>query len=104
MMPTRYGPAAEIAAVLGAAHRFGSWWRCVCPVHGSRTGTSATLALLDGERGLIAVCHAGCSRADIYDELRRRGLLPGGIDHRPAPTPKHTDARNDTARRIELAR
>jgi putative DNA primase/helicase len=104
MVPTRHGPAAKIAAVLGAAHRSGPWWRCLCPVHGSRTGTSATLALLDGERGLIVICHAGCSRADIHDELCRRGLLPGAIDHRPAPIPTRTEPRDDTARRIELAR
>jgi putative DNA primase/helicase len=98
------GTAAHIAAVLGSAHRSGPWWRCLCPVHGSRTGTSATLALLDGERGLISVCHAGCSRADIHDELRRRGLLPRAIDHRPAAILTRGDARDDTARRIELAR
>ena len=69
--------AAEIAAVLGAAGHSGEWWRCLCPVHGSRTGRSATLALSDGERGLIAVCHAGCDRSEVLDELRRRRLVAG---------------------------
>jgi hypothetical protein len=50
--------AAEIAARLGAAHRAGRFWRCLCPVHGSRTGRSATLALRDGDHGLIVKCFA----------------------------------------------
>jgi hypothetical protein len=40
--------AAEIAGALGAAQRSGQWWRCLCSVLGSRTGSSATLALIDG--------------------------------------------------------
>src|SRR5216684_2336954 len=64
--------AAEIAAGLGLAHRCGSWWRCRCPAHGSR---GATLALRDGDRGLIVYCHAGCRRRDILAGLRRLGLL-----------------------------
>jgi hypothetical protein len=46
--------AAQIARALGAARRSDKWWRCVCPMHGSRTGRSATLAPRDGDRGLIA--------------------------------------------------
>src|SRR5438309_8234399 len=76
--------AAEIAATLGRAQRFGAWWRCRCPVHGSR---GATLALRHGERGLIVVCHAGCSRRDIMAELRQRGLLGFGRADRPTPNP-----------------
>jgi hypothetical protein len=53
--------ADKIAMALGAAQRSGQWWRCICPVHGSRAGHSATLALRDGDRGLITVCHAECS-------------------------------------------
>ncbi|HEX3416239.1 MAG TPA: hypothetical protein VHT21_07525, partial [Stellaceae bacterium] len=64
--------AADIAVRLGSAHRSGRWWRCRCPVHGSR---GPTLALHDGERGLVVKCHAGCSREDIIAELRRRGLV-----------------------------
>jgi hypothetical protein len=89
--------AAEIARALGPAHRSGRWWRCRCPVHGSR---GSTLALRDGDRALVALCHAGCSRADILAELRRRGLLDG-IEDRPPSTPA---ARDDHARRIEIAR
>jgi hypothetical protein len=91
--------AANIARALGAAHRSGRWWRCICPVHGSRTGRSATLALQDGHCGLAVHCHAGCDPRDILAELRRRGLLDG-LKDRPRPTPT---ARDDGARRIEIA-
>lgn len=65
--------AAEIAASLGDARRSaGGWWRCRCPVHGS---AGASLALRDGERGLIARCWAGCQSHEVLAALRRRGLL-----------------------------
>src|SRR5215831_11138967 len=95
-------PAAEIAAALGGAQRSGQWWRCVCPVHGSRTGHSATLALRDGARSLIVHCHAGCEPAEILAELRRRGLLDGRCDAR-GTTQSALDCR-DHERRIENAR
>lgn len=99
--------AAEIAVALGGAHRSGAWWRCRCPVHRSR---GATLALRDGERGLIAVCHAGCDRREIIAALRRLGLI-GTAAHdvacRPDPASKQRRAEADAAdqrRRIDLAR
>src|SRR3954468_4512659 len=97
--------AADIAKTLGAAQRSGKWSRCQCPVHGSRTGDSATLALRDGKNGLIVVCHAGCRPADILAELRRRGLL-GALTSRDQPDKsiKRTTDRSDDARRIESAR
>jgi putative DNA primase/helicase len=64
--------AAKVAARLGGAHRSGAWWRCRCPVHGSR---GATLALRDGNRRLIVKCHAGCCREDILAALRRLELI-----------------------------
>jgi hypothetical protein len=67
--------AAEIASALGAAYRSGEWWRCRCPVHRSRTGRSASLALRDGDRGLIVHCHVGCDRGEILAELCRRGFV-----------------------------
>jgi hypothetical protein len=63
---------ADIAAALGSAYRSGEWWRCRCPVHGSR---GRTLAFRDGDRGLIVHCHAGCDCREILAELRRRGLI-----------------------------
>jgi putative DNA primase/helicase len=94
--------AAEIARALGAARRSGQWWRSICPVHGSRSGHSATLALREGARGLIVYCHAGCIPADILVELRRLGLLDSRDrpDHTGSPAPN----RREHARRIEIAR
>jgi putative DNA primase/helicase len=98
--------ASRIAASLGGARRSGAWWRCRCPVHESR---GLTLALRDGEFGLVVKCFAGCSRADIFIELRRRGLLAqdvGGKDEGPNPAEierrREADAR-DRERRIALA-
>ncbi len=96
--------ASAIAATLGGAHRSGAWWRCVCPSHGSRTGRSATLALRDGECGLIAVCHAGCAPRDVFAELRRRGLLDGRVDGTRSAPPAPQPRRNDDASRIAAAR
>jgi hypothetical protein len=95
--------AAEIAAALGVVRRSGLWWRCVCPVHGSRTGRSLALALRDHPRGLIVHCHAGCSRNDVLAELRRIGLLAGSTDTARAVT-AYSDDHTDAARRIALAR
>ena len=64
--------AANIAAALGGGHCSGEWHRCICPVHQSR---GPTLALRDGPHGLIAYCHAGCSRDEVLTELSRLGLL-----------------------------
>ena len=96
--------AAEIAAALGGApYRSGRWWRCLCPVHGSRSGHSRTMALRDGDRGPIVYCHAGCSAADILAELRWRGLLGGRSDRRAARPRPVTESR-DRECRIEIAR
>jgi hypothetical protein len=94
--------AEQIAKKLGAAHRSGKWWRCVCPVHHSRTGDSATLALRDGDRGLVVFCHAGCQPDAILAELRRRRWLSGPED-RQQRSPVNDDAA-DRARRISITR
>jgi putative DNA primase/helicase len=97
--------AAEIAAALGGARRCGQWWRCVCPVHGSRTGHSLTLALRYGDRGLVVHCHAGCAPRDVLAELRRMGLLAGRDDRAcPTPLPDRNDRDADAAQRIAQAR
>lgn len=95
--------AAGIAAALGGARRSGQWWRCVCPVHGSRTGRSLTLALRDHPRGLAMRCHAGCSRDAILAELHRLGLLADRVEHRPASVPAPADRSDDSARRVAVA-
>jgi putative DNA primase/helicase len=93
--------AAEIAAQLGNARRNGRGWRCRCPIH-----DGVSLVITDGRDGLILVrCWGGgCDPRDILAELRRRGLLPGAVDHRPAPIPTRSVAPDDTARRIAVAR
>jgi hypothetical protein len=95
--------AAQIAAALGNSRRVGGWWRCVCPVHGSQSGHSRSLALRDHERGLLVHCHAGCSREAILAELCRRGLMRDPAD-RSSLTAKHTDGADYDARRVEIAR
>lgn len=88
--------AGEIALALGGAHRSGAWWRCRCPVHGS---ACATLALRGGDRGLVVVCHAGCTRADILRELCRRGLANNntGISLSSLPHNIRTDDQGQSA-------
>ena len=76
--------AREIAEALGGARRSGLWWRSICPVHGSRTGRSLSLALRDHPRGLALHCHAGCSRGSIVAELQRLGLLAKLEDGAPS--------------------
>jgi putative DNA primase/helicase len=63
--------AEHIAGVLGGAGRTGQWWRARCPVH---LGNSSSLALRDGQRGLIVKCHAGCSKAAVRAALHRLDL------------------------------
>jgi putative DNA primase/helicase len=97
--------AAEIAAALGGAHRSGAWWRCRCPAHASR---GPTLALRNGERGLIIKCWAGCDRRDVLAELRRCGLIDNNSgDEMPRlsrPTIRSAEDEADAARRLAMAR
>ena len=73
--------APEIAAALGCARRSGAWWRCRCPVHGSR----------------------GPTLGEILAELWRRGLIAGrGCDARAVP--KQSGRPKDTAQRLAMAR
>jgi putative DNA primase/helicase len=94
--------AADIAAALGGACRSGGWYRCRCPVHRS---AGPTLALRDGDHGLVAVCHAGCARDDILAALRDRGLVGRGRATAPRGTiPIARDRADDADRRRRLAR
>lgn len=98
--------AATIAAALGGVYRSGQWWRCVCPVHGSK---SASLALRDGARGLIAKCWGPCTPGQVLAELRRRGLYSDEPDAAAPPDPDRERCQAEAeaaerARKIALAR
>jgi putative DNA primase/helicase len=97
--------AAGIAAALGAAQCSGKWWRCPCPAHNSG---GATLALRDGDGGLIVHCHAGCGRDQVIAELCRRGLLIHAATSAKPPDPAEIERRRaaderDRNRRIAEA-
>ena len=99
--------AREIARTLGGALALGRSWLCRCPAHDDR---SPSLSLRDGEDGRILMrCFAGCDPRDVLAELRRRGLISGRDERRPAPPVargdnRDGDARRDPERRIEIAR
>jgi hypothetical protein len=92
-------PAEGIARELGGASRCGRWWRCRCPVHQSR---GPTLALRDCSGALVVVCHAGCSRADIFRELERLALFDQARSENQPP-PATADHGADDARRTAIA-
>lgn len=92
--------AAEIAAALGGALRCGDWWRCRCPVHGSR---GPTLALRDGSRGVIVRCFGGCDARHVLAALKQRRMI--GFDGGGNGTLRHfADRPTDAAGRIAAAR
>jgi hypothetical protein len=98
--------AADIARALGAAYRSGAWWRCRCPVHGSR---GATLALRDTMRGLHVRCFGPCTPGQILAEIARRGLYSGDTGQVLPPDPETERQRakveaTERQRRITLAR
>jgi putative DNA primase/helicase len=99
--------AAEIADALGGTCRSNGWWRCRCPIHAS---SGPTLALRDGERGLIVKCWAGCQPRDVLAELRRRDLLDansGGTAKPPDPAAERRRRESEAVhrqQRITLAR
>ena len=71
--------AADIAAAL-RGHRSGDGWLCRCPVpsHGQGRGDkNPSLFIRDGDRAPLFHCHGLCDRADVVNELQRRGLLEG---------------------------
>jgi putative DNA primase/helicase len=97
---------ADIAAALGGGYRSGEWHRCRCPVHQSN---GATLALMDGPRGLIVKCWGGCDPRSVLAELRRLGLLDDdGAQPIAPPDPAEIERRRaaeerDRQRRIANA-
>jgi hypothetical protein len=78
--------AAELTRLLGGRWH-GRYGLARCVVHEDR---SPSLSILDGERGPVLKCFAGCDWRDIRAELQRRRLLepewgntrPPGSSHR----------------------
>jgi len=94
--------AQAIAEALGNGYRSGDWWRCRCPVHGS---SGASLALRDAATGLVAYCHAGCSRDAVFEELARLALLDS-VDTLGKPDPEEIErqrAREERSRQQRTA-
>ena len=93
--------ADKIAMALVTAHRSVERWRCIRPVHGSRTGRSLTLPERDGDPGLVVHCHAGCNRQDISPSCAACGCSPAAVVVLDwFPMGARGDQRTDTARRI----
>jgi hypothetical protein len=89
--------AQAVAQSLGLASRSGDWWRCRCPIHG---GSRASLALKDGDHGLVIHCHAGCPAEDVRNAIA--GMPVGDAPRQLArrePLPSD-DERRDVARDI----
>jgi hypothetical protein len=62
--------AADIGGALGG-RRCGDRWMCRCPAHADHT---PSLAIRDGNKGVLVKCFAGCSSADVIATLRGLGL------------------------------
>ena len=92
--------ASEIAQRLGHAVRVGHDWRCHCPVH---QGHSLTVA--NGRDGkLLVKCFGGCEWAEIFGELRSRGLIEGRrVDISPEREGE-LRRRQDVAEKAEIER
>lgn len=83
--------AATIARRLGGA-RAGAGFLCRCPVpaHGKGRGDlRPSLAISDGERGLVYHCFAGCLGADVRAAIERLDLCVPP----PAPAREKPEAR-----------
>ena len=68
-------PSSALRALVA---RIGGKWSgntamCRCPSHADRT---PSLAIRQGDRGILVTCHAGCDAADILRALRKIGDLP----------------------------
>ena len=68
-------PTANLRALVA---RLGGKWSgntamCRCPSHADRT---PSLAIRQGDRGILVTCHAGCDATDVLRALRRIAGLP----------------------------
>src|SRR5215211_1243809 len=71
--------AAALTRRLGGKWH-GGYGTARCPAHEDQ---SPSFSIRDGDRGLLLRCFAGCDPRDVYDALKRRGL----IDDRPERHP-----------------
>ena len=76
--------AEQIAKTLGGASRSGSNWSCKCPAHDDRR---SSLSVMDGEKGLVVHCHAGCSQDDVINALKIEQLWPTSRTEPPKSLP-----------------
>ena len=94
--------AEAIARRLGG-HRAGAGFLCRCPVptHGKGRGDlRPSLAVSDGDRGLVYHCFAGCEAASVraaIDKLDLTGLLPRSANPAAARLAKDYDLRRARA-------
>lgn len=68
-------PTSELRALVA---RLGGKWSgttamCRCPSHADRT---PSLAIRQGDHGILVTCHAGCDAVDVLRALRRIANLP----------------------------
>ena len=68
-------PTSDLRALVA---RLGGKWSgntamCQCPSHADRT---PSLAIRQGDRGILVTCHAGCDATDVLRALRRIADLP----------------------------
>ncbi len=90
--------AEAIARRLGG-HRAGAGFLCRCPVptHGKGRGDlRPSLAVSDGERGLIYHCFAGCEAAEVRIAIDRLDLS-GPLPTLSKPQPRRATPRTTTA-------
>lgn len=82
-MTNMHASAEDIAHHLGARRR-GAGWMAKCPAHDDRV---ASLSIMQGTKGTILNCHAGCRLEDICAEMGIRvsqlfeDYAAGGGDH-----------------------
>ena len=68
-------PSSDLRTLVA---RLGGKWSgttamCHCPAHADRT---PSLAIRQGDRGILVTCHAGCDATDVLRALRRIAELP----------------------------
>ncbi|WP_438823044.1 DUF7146 domain-containing protein [Novosphingobium cyanobacteriorum] len=83
-------PTSDLRALVA---RLGGKWSgttamCRCPSHADRT---PSLAIRQGDRGILVTCHAGCDPTDVLRALRKVANLPrigpANLAARPARQP-----------------